>query len=107
MPEDPARYRSDAEVKGYVSMFRTKSWKEFAEKHKIKLVHFDQGKMGHERTKPTTIGYAGMDLGPLDGMRMNSPMSPSEWRDARDLSRRIALTKEWAEGSFGGRRRCR
>ena len=69
-PEDPARYRQDADVKGYMSMFRTVFWKEFAEKHKVKMAHLDQGCMGHEKTKPTTVAYAGMDLTPLHGMRM-------------------------------------
>lgn len=82
-------------------MFRTVFWKAFAEKHGIRMAHFDQGRMGHERTKPTTVGYAGMDLGELDGMRMLSSSVPSEWRDARDLSKKIALTKEWVAWAPG------
>ncbi len=100
-PEDPARYRQDADVKGYMSMFRTVFWKEFAEKHNVKLAHFDQGRMGHEKTKPTTVAYAGMDLAPLHGMRVERPNTSTEWRDARGLNKKIALTKEWAAWAPG------
>ena len=100
-PEDPARYRQDADVKGYMSMFRTVFWKEFAEKHNVKMAHFDQGCMGHEKTKPTTVAYASMDLTPLHGMRMEKPNRSTEWRDARDINKRIALTKEWAAWAPG------
>ena len=63
--------------------------------------HFDQGRIGHDRTKPTSIGYAGMNLEELDGMRLLGSSVPSEWRDTRDLSRKIALTKEWVAWAPG------
>jgi len=57
-PEDPARYRSaeDVAAHGYMSIFRTKEWRDFQKKYNLHMLHFDQGPMGHERRKPTTLG---------------------------------------------------
>ena len=56
-PEDPANYRSSEEVaeKGFMSIWRTAEWKHFAEVNGVNLVHCDQGPMGHQTRKPTTL----------------------------------------------------
>ena len=78
-PEDPARYRSaeDVAAHGYMSIFRTKEWRDFQKKYNLHMLHFDQGPMGHERRKPTTLGTSMEVLLQLDGLR-GEPSQPAE-----------------------------
>ena len=43
-PEDPARYRSPAEVqeKKFMSIWRTREWQDFAKAYQVKMLNFDQ-----------------------------------------------------------------
>ena len=56
-PRDPKEYRSneDVEQRQYMSMFRTQEWQQFQDMYNFYKVDFDQGPMGHERRKPTTL----------------------------------------------------
>ena len=70
-PEDPARYRPHAEVeeKKFMSIWRTREWQDFATTYQIKMLHFDQGPMGHTKRKPTTLAVVLRDIQVLNGVR--------------------------------------
>ena len=57
-PEDPARYRpaEEVETKRFMSIWRTKEWQAFATRYQVRLLHFDQGPMGHVKRKPNNVG---------------------------------------------------
>ena len=57
-PQDPATYRSAADVAQheYFAMWRAAEWAAFASRYNIWSVSFDQGVMGHTIRKPTTVG---------------------------------------------------
>ena len=54
-PRDPGDYRVDIPRENLVSVWRFRAWKAFAERYKMEMIHLDQGPLGHERRKPTTI----------------------------------------------------
>jgi hypothetical protein len=96
-PEDPARYRSaeDVAANGYMSIFRTKEWQDFQKRYNLHLLHFDQGPMGHERRKPTTLATSMEVLLQLDGLR-GDPSQPAEDHSQKPLQQRIEASKRWA-----------
>ena len=96
-PEDPMRYRSadDVAAHGYMSIFRTAEWKNFQEKYNLLMLHFDQGPMGHERRKPTTLATSMEMLLQLDGLR-GDPSQPAEDQSQKPLQQRIEASKRWA-----------
>ena len=69
-PRDPKEYRppEDLNRNNYMSMFRTAAWKRFAEVFELYKIGFDQGPMGHERRKPTTLFTTMEVLLQLDGI---------------------------------------
>ena len=55
-PRDPGDYRVDILKEKLVSVWRFRAWKAFAKRYdEMEMIHFDQGPLGHERRKPTTI----------------------------------------------------
>ena len=96
-PEDPARYRSaeDVAANGYMSIFRTKEWQDFQKRYNLHLLHFDQGPMGHERRKPTTLATSMEVLLQLDGL-LGDPSQPAEDHSQKPLQQRIEASKRWA-----------
>jgi hypothetical protein len=101
-PEDPARYRSaeDVAAHGYMSIFRTKEWRDFQKKYNLHMLHFDQGPMGHERRKPTTLGTSMEVLLQLDGLR-GEPSQPAAAHADQPLQQRIEASKRWASWAPG------
>ena len=99
-PEDPARYRKPEDVAQhrYFSMFRTLEWQHFQERFGIKLLHFDQHPMGHEKRKPTTLATNMVELSQLDGIRgepEDEPQASAAYR-AMSLQQRMQESKTWA-----------
>ena len=101
-PEDPARYRSkeDVERHGYMSIFRTAEWQAFQEKYNIHMIHFDQGRMGHEKRKLTTLATMMETLLQLDGMRGGPQQPPPDLR-GQPLQQRLEASKRWASWAPG------
>ena len=101
-PEDPARYRSaeDVAAHGYMSIFRAKEWRDFQKKYNLHMLHFDQGPMGHERRKPTTLGTSMEVLLQLDGLR-GEPSQPVAAHVDQPLQQRIEASKRWASWAPG------
>ena len=99
-PRDPAEYRSDTDKRQYMSMFRTDEWRRFQEKFKFHKVDFDQGRMGHERCKPTTLFTSMTSLTELHGLH-GPPKSPPEDLRGQPLERRIERSKMWATWAPG------
>ena len=99
-PRDPDEYRSDKDQKNYMSVFRMEEWRRFQEEFKLYKIDFDQGRMGHERCKPTTLFSSMATLLQLHGL--HGPPS-SRLKNVKDLplDRRIELSKKWAAWAPG------
>ena len=96
-PRDPEEYRQHDEQhpRRYMSMFRTAEWKSFQAAYQFYKVVFDQGPMGHERRKHTTL-YTSMEmLMQLHGIHGGPVKQPQDLRD-RPLQERIEASKRWA-----------
>eukprot|EP00438_Fugacium_kawagutii_P007554 Skav217693 [mRNA] locus=scaffold1925:59391:64646:+ [translate_table: standard] len=106
-PEDPKNYRDPVEVmeKGFMSMWRTQEWLQFEKEYNMVRISFDQGCMGHQKKKPTTIGTnipGLMELAEMRGGGVDQCLSvtPSS-RKARTVQERCAESKQWAEWAPG------
>eukprot|EP00438_Fugacium_kawagutii_P019184 Skav219373 [mRNA] locus=scaffold76:661740:669233:+ [translate_table: standard] len=103
-PEDPARYRSSQDVEKfrYMSMWRTAEWALFQAKFKVDMLHMDQGAMGHQVRKPTTLAVVLPSLRELDGIR-GAPEQLSQVSRRQDLplQERMAMSKQWAAWAPG------
>ena len=101
-PEDPARYRPAEEVKAkrFMSIWRTKEWNDFAARYQVRLLHFDQGPMGHIKRKPTTLAVVLKELHVLNEVRgPPSGVAPEvQHHDRRELTmqQRCDESKQWA-----------
>eukprot|EP00435_Cladocopium_sp_Y103_P075515 s777_g59.t1 len=101
-PRDPEEYRSQENLqqRKYMSMFRTAEWKNFQATYQFYKVVFDQGPMGHERRKPTTL-YTSMEmLMQLHGIH-GDPAKPPENLRGRPLQERVEASKKWAAWAPG------
>ena len=96
-PRDPKEYRSneDVEQRQYMSMFRTQEWQQFQDMYNFYKVDFDQGPMGHERRKPTTLHTSMESLMQLQGIH-GPPERPPEDLRSKPLQQRIEASKRWA-----------
>lgn len=83
-----------------MSIFRTKEWRDFQKKYNLHMLHFDQGPMGHERRKPTTLGTSMEVLLQLDGLR-GEPSQPAATHADQPLQQRIEASKRWASWAPG------
>ena len=104
-PEDPARYRPREEVekKKFMSIWRTKAWRVFSDTYQIRLLHFDQGPMGHVRKKPTTLAVKLRDIHALNEIR-GPPCGDEEAaldRRGMPLRDRCDQSKQWAAWAPG------
>lgn len=103
-PEDPKNYRSpqEGQEKKFMSVWRTQEWKIFQEKFNIKMISFDQGGMGHECRKPTTLAITLDELCQLDGLRGSaSGGGNGEDRRSMSLRDRCQQSKQWAAWAPG------
>ena len=101
-PRDPKEYRppEDLNRNNYMSMFRTAAWKRFAEVFELYKIDFDQGPMGHERRKPTTLFTTMEVLLQLDGIHGAPEHPPQDLRD-QPLQKRMEASKRWAAWAPG------
>ena len=92
-PRDPGDYRVDIPRENLVSVWRFRAWRAFAERYKMEMIHLDQGPLGHERRKPTTIAT---NLEQLRGL--GEVAGPGQGGEAwsENLQERIAQTKRWS-----------
>ena len=104
-PEDPARYRKQADVDEhkYMSAFRTKEWQDFQDQHQFRMVHFDQYPMGHVKEKPTTLATTMSELCQLQELRGDPPDAAQSSQEFKQLSmeQRCQLSKTWASWAPG------
>eukprot|EP00438_Fugacium_kawagutii_P017886 Skav201903 [mRNA] locus=scaffold3992:11450:20578:- [translate_table: standard] len=102
-PEDPARYRSaqDVERFHYMSMWRTAEWALFQAQFKVDMIHLDQGAMGHQVRKPTTLAVVLPAMKELDGIRGAPEQVPTVRRQDLTLQERYAMSKTWAAWAPG------
>ena len=99
-PRDPAEYRNDQHQRRYMSVFRTEEWRKFQEVFQFYKIDFDQGRMGHERCKPTTLFASMASLLQLHGLH-GQPSSPPENLKDKPLHNRIEASKRWAAWAPG------
>ena len=101
-PRDPKEYRppEDLNRNNYMSMFRTAAWKRFAEVFELYKIDFDQGPMGHERRKPTTLFTTMEVLLQLDGIHGAPEHPPQDLRE-QPLQKRMEASKRWAAWAPG------
>ena len=98
-PRDPKEYRpnEDVEQRQYMSMFRTQEWQQFQDMYNFYKVDFDQGPMGHERRKPTTLYTSMESLLQLQGIH-GPPEHPPEDLRTKPLQQRIEASKRGPHG---------
>ena len=99
-PRDPAEYRNDQHQRRYMSVFRTEEWRKFQEVFQFYKIDFDQGRMGHERCKPTTLFASMASLLQLHGLH-GQPSSPPENLKDKPLHDRIEASRRWASWAPG------
>ena len=97
-PRDPGDYRVDVPRENLVSLWRFRAWKAFALRYKMEMIHLDQGPLGHERRKPTTIATNLERLREL-GEVAGSGQGGEAWSE--NLGKRIAQTKRWSAWAPG------
>ena len=107
-PEDPANYRSQADVQehGYFSVFRTQEWREFAATYNLIQYHFDQHPMGHPKRKPTCLASNDTEMQQLDGIR-GAPTNEAELTEqfrAMPVERRCEVSRTWSTWAPGLKR---
>ena len=80
-----------------MSMFRTQEWQQFQDMYNFYKVDFDQGPMGHERRKPTTLYTSMESLLQLQGIH-GPPEHPPEDLRTKPLQQRIEASKRGPHG---------
>ena len=101
-PEDPENYLEEEMIKKqrYPSYWAFPEWKWMKETNDFIEVHFDQGRTGHIKRKPTTLGTNIYELQHLQGLR--GPGSSREGgADELTVEQRIQLSRTWAAWSPG------
>ena len=98
-PEDPENYLPKYEVKanGYPSFWNFEEVKSLIGTYGLKLISFDQSRMGHPRRKPTSFltNLPGMDdLNEMRGGGSSDPQSDS-------LEERMEQSRSWAKWAPG------
>ena len=98
-PEDPANYLPDHEVKanGYPSFWNFEEVKNLIGAHGLRLVHFDQSRMGHPRRKPTAFLTNLPGMSDLDGVRGGGSADPQ----SDSLEERMEQSRSWAKWAPG------
>ena len=99
-PQDPSEYREDGIP--YFSMWQTEEWKIFEKVFEMQRTSFDQGRLGHVRRKPTTLGYNFPQLHEvLHEMRGPGVEKVDKWSDEKDLEKKMAESRRWAAWAPG------
>ena len=98
-PEDPANYLPEHEVRanGYPSFWNFEEVKNLIGAHGLRLIHFDQSRMGHPRRKPTSFLTNLPGMGDLDGMRGGGNADPQP----NNLEERMEQSRSWAKWAPG------
>ena len=101
-PQDPETYSPTDEGREKVpSFWAFEEWQEFKRRYQMEEVSFDQGPMGHQRRKPTTLGTNIPILGELAEIRGPGVVSGSH---GETVEERIRSSKEWASWAPGLKR---
>ena len=99
-PQDPSEYREDGIP--YFSMWQTEEWKIFEKVFEMQRTSFDQGRLGHVRRKPTTLGHNFPQLHEaLHEMRGPGVEKVDKWSDEKDLEKKMAESRRWAAWAPG------
>ena len=93
-PEDPERYREDAEDQDFPSFFAWPEWKDFCRAYNLFEIGLDQGPLGHEIRKPTRLGTNLALLRELEGLRGWGVGGTGS--DGDGIKGRIQRSKKWA-----------
>ena len=98
-PEDPANYLPKHEVlaNGYPSFWNFEEVKSLIGLHGLRLIHFDQSRMGHPRRKPTSFLTNLPGMIDLDGMRGGGESGPQ----SDSLEERMEQSRSWAKWAPG------
>eukprot|EP00435_Cladocopium_sp_Y103_P069412 s890_g33.t1 len=101
-PQDPETYAPTPEGQEPVpSFWAFEEWRHFMEAYGIEEVSFDQGPMGHERRKPTTVGTNLVWLKELEGVRGPGRVAGSH---GVSVEERILASQKWASWAPGLKR---
>jgi len=101
-PQDPETYSPTDEGREKVpSFWAFEEWQEFKRRYQMEEVSFDQGPMGHQGRKPTTLGTNIPVLGELAEIRGPGVVSGSH---GETVEERIRSSKEWASWAPGLKR---
>ena len=95
-PTDPAEYLGEAVLKDMPSYWEFPEMQELCRRGYMELVKFDQGALGHQRRKPTTVATNLPGMGSLHGLRGGGPEAM-----ATALPERLHQTKTWAQWAPG------
>lgn len=83
-------------------MWQTEEWKIFVKVFEMQRTSFDQGRLGHVRRKPTTLGHNFPQLHEvLHEMRGPGVEKVDKWSDERDLEKKMAESRRWAAWAPG------
>ena len=97
-PMDPEEYLDDVRGEDFPSIWEWEEIHQFASAYDMNFVKFDQGAMGHQRRKPTTLMSDLEELQELRGMK--SETQPVEQME-KDLQKRMEQTHTWSEWAPG------
>ena len=101
-PQDPETYAPTLDGQAPVpSFWAFEEWDQFKQVYNMKEVSFDQGPMGHERRKPTTLGTNVVWLEELQGMRGPGRSAGSH---GAGVEERITASRSWASWAPGLKR---
>ena len=97
-PRDPQSYKKESNPVDYASFLAFPEWKEFCHRYGIFEVDVDQGPLGHEKRKPTTLGtnlYYLKGLANVRGEGWSTLPLPTSLED------RMAASRKWSSWAPG------
>ena len=97
-PRDPQSYKKDDDPVDYASFLAFPEWKEFCRRYGIFEVDVDQGPLGHERRKPTTLGTNLCYLKGLANVRGDGWSTSSL---PTSLEERMEASRKWSSWAPG------
>ena len=97
-PQDPNTYLPPEKQGDFPCYFEFPEWKSVESLIDLKLLNFDQGRLGHVRQKPTTLATNVKSLDYLDELRVDHTF---ERKPLPDLKQRIAESSGWSAWAPG------
>ena len=100
-PEDPEYYLEEVIAKQrYPNYWAFPEWKWMKDVNDFIEIHFDQGRTGHSKRKPTTLGTNIYELQQLHGLR-GPGTSREGFAEELTVDQRVQLSRTWAAWSPG------